>query len=467
MIQDSPKNRKMAKDQSFMLEQTRIAEILILVADFRVLAAVTLSVAIVLYLSFNSKHVYLVDFMCYKAPNTLRVPLSSLIEHLERWGKFDSKTIEFQTKISERSGIGNETYLPTGVHQFPCDLSLSSTLEEVEMVLFTIVQDLFTKHRIDPKSVDIIITNCSLVCPTPSLATMMINKFGFRSNIRSFNLSGMGCSAGLLSISLARDLLGAHNNSLALVLSMESMSSNMYHGQVKSMLLANCLFRMGGAAILLSNRKSDKQIAKYELQHLVRTHLGSKDNSYKCVVQEADDEGYTGVSLSRSIPQVAGEALKTNMTTLAALVLPYSELIQYGLSIMWEKVWPPAKKRDSCIPDFKKAFDHFCIHAGGRAVIGAIKEFLKLKDRDVEASKMTLYRFGNTSSSSTWYSLSYLEAKGRVRQGDRVWQLAFGSGFKCNSAVWKCISKIKPDNLNVWSDRIDQYPVEVPAVMDH
>ncbi|KAJ6883425.1 hypothetical protein NC652_030605 [Populus alba x Populus x berolinensis] len=185
---------------------------------------------------------------------------------------------------------------------------------------------------------------------------------------------------------------------------------------------------MGGAAILLSNRKSDRQIAKYELQHLVRTHLGSKDNSYKCVVQEADDEGYTGVSL---------------------------------------KVWPPAKKRGSYIPDFKKAFDHFCIHAGGRAVIGAIKEFLKLKVRDVEASKMTLYRFGNTSSSSTWYSLSYLEAKGRVRQGDRVWQLAFGSGFKCNSAVWKCISKIKPDNLNVWSDRIDQYPVEVPAVMDH
>jgi 3-ketoacyl-CoA synthase len=134
---------------------------------------------------------------------------------------------------------------------------------------------------------------------------------------------------------------------------------------------------------------------------------------------------------------------------------------------MWKKVWPPAKKRGSYIPDFKKAFDHFCIHAGGRAVIGAIKEFLKLKDRDVEASKMTLYRFGNTSSSSTWYSLSYLEAKGRVRQGDRVWQLAFGSGFKCNSAVWKCISKIKPDNLNVWSDRIDQYPVEVPAVMDH
>lgn len=63
--------------ESFMIEQTRIAEILILLADFKVLAAVTLMVAIALYLSLNSKRVYLVDFMCYKAPNTLRVPLSS------------------------------------------------------------------------------------------------------------------------------------------------------------------------------------------------------------------------------------------------------------------------------------------------------------------------------------------------------------------------------------------------------
>ncbi len=29
-----------------------------------------------------------------------------------------------------------------------------------------------------------------------------------------------------------------------------------------------------------------------------------------------------------------------------------------------------------------------------------------------------------------------------IRRGDRVWQLGFGSGFKCNSAVWKALRRI-------------------------
>ncbi|XP_050221222.1 3-ketoacyl-CoA synthase 7-like [Mercurialis annua] len=450
-----------------MFDQTNfVGTLSIPFPDLKLSLAIVL-VAIFIYITFNSKRVFLVDFVCHKAHDSYRVPISTFIEHEEILGKFSSQTLEFQTKVLERSGIGNETYFPNGLHLFPIDQSLNSTIEEVEMVLFTIVQTLFTKHGINPKNIDILITNCSVTCPTPSLASMIINKFGFRSNVKNFNLSGMGCSSGLLSISLAKELLKVHKNSLVLVLSTESMCSNMYHGKEKSMLLANCLFRMGGAAILLSNRSSDRHIAKYELKHLIRTHLGAKDSSYKCVVQQPDDEGFIGVSLSRQILQVAGEGLKVNMAALALLVLPYSELIKYGLSISWKKLWVPAKKRGPHIPNFKKAFDHFCVHAGGKTVVDAIKESLKLKDRDIEGSKMTLFRFGNTSSSSTWYTLAYLEAQGKVKRGEKVWQLALGSGFKCNSAVWKCINMMKADASNVWWDGIDQYPVQIPDVMDH
>lgn len=434
-----------------------------IIVDFKCLASTCLIICIV-YILCKSNRVYLIDFVCFHAPEIYRVPISSLLEHLD---SMNPQMTEFQRKVIERSGIGNESYLPAGTGKLPYTRSFNSTIEEVEMVLFSIAQQLFTTHKINPKSIDILIANCSLTSPCPSLAAMIINKFGLRSNIKSYNLSGMGCSAGILSISLAKDLLKVHKNSTALVLSTESTCSNIYEGNVKSMLIANCLFRMGGAGILLSNRKGDRRKAKYELQHVVRTNLGSRTGSYECVMQDMDDEGYVGVSLSKSILQVAGDALRMNLTILGVLVLPYPELARYGLAEIWKKIWVPAKSRGSYVPNFNKAFNHFCIHAGGRAVIETIRDKLRLTDRDVEPSKMTLYRFGNTSSSSTWYSLSYLEAKGRVKMGDKVWQLAFGSGFKCNSAVWRCISELKPDYSNAWSDRIDQYPVKVPDILDH
>ncbi|TKY72590.1 3-ketoacyl-CoA synthase 20 [Spatholobus suberectus] len=112
-------------------------------------------------------------------------------------------------------------------------------------------------------------------------------------------------------------------------------------------------------------------------------------------------------------------------------------------------------------PNFNHAFEHFCIHSGGRAIIQAVERNLRLRKQDAEPSTMTLYRFGNVSSSSIWYELSYIEAKGRMKRGDRVWQIAFGSGFKCNSAVWECVCDVKPGTATAWRDTIHSYPVDI------
>ncbi|XP_057250474.1 3-ketoacyl-CoA synthase 7-like [Beta vulgaris subsp. vulgaris] len=456
-------------DQDYSKYYTCIMEALNSLSYFQITISLLLIFAVI-YITRRQSHVYLVDFSCFQAPAFHRISVGAFIEHSAlREEQFNTTEVnEFEKKVIVRSGMGNETYCAEGSDFIPSDNSLKQAMIEVKLVLFTVVETLLKKHKINPKSIDILVTNCSINCPTPSLSSLVINKFGFRSNIRSFHLSGMGCSAGILAISLAKDLLKVHKNSLALVLSTETISSNVYLGKQKSMLLANCLFRIGGAGILLSNRKCDRKVAKYELQHIVRTHLGAKDDAYTCVFQKADEDGKVGVRLSRTVVHVAGEVLKTNLTTLGPLVLPYSEQIQFALHFVWTKFWPRTKKQAPYVPNFKKAFDHFCIHAGGKAVVDAIKERLSLSEWDVEASKMTLYRYGNTSSSSTWYSLCYLEAKGRVKKGDKVFQICFGSGFKCNSAVWKRISKVVSKEVcNAWSDRINRYPIDVPEIIEH
>lgn len=37
---------------------------------------------------------------------------------------------------------------------------------------------------VKPQDVDILITNCSIFCPTPSLGSMLINKFKFRKDVQ-------------------------------------------------------------------------------------------------------------------------------------------------------------------------------------------------------------------------------------------------------------------------------------------
>jgi 3-ketoacyl-CoA synthase len=156
--------------------------------------------------------------------------------------------------------------------------------------------------KLTPADVDILIVNCSLFNPTPSLSAMIVNAFKLRSTIRTYNLSGMGCSAGLIAIDLARDLLQVYRNSVCVVLSTENITQNWYQGNDKAMLVQNTLFRVGGAGIVLSNRWTDwwcvKKIimicskptscrrSKFELMHTVRTHHGADDAAYYAVYQK-------------------------------------------------------------------------------------------------------------------------------------------------------------------------------------
>ncbi|XP_038706227.1 3-ketoacyl-CoA synthase 6-like [Tripterygium wilfordii] len=415
------------------------------------------------YFMSKPRTIYLVDYACFKPPATCRVPFSTFMEHARIVLKDKPKSVEFQMRILERSGLGEETCLPPAIHYIPPMPTMASARGEAELVIFSAMDSLFQKTCLKPKDIDFLIVNCSLFSPTPSLSAMVINKYKLRSNTKSFNLSGMGCSAGLISIDLARDLLQVHPNSNAVVVSTEIITPNCYQGNERAMLLPNCLFRMGGAAILLSNRRCELRRAKYRLVHVVRTHKGTDDKAYRCVFQEEDREGKVGISLSKDLMVIAGEALKSNITTIGPLVLPASEQLLFLATLIGRKIFNPKWK--PYIPDFKQAFEHFCIHAGGRAVVDELQNNLQLSAEHVEASRMTLHRFGNTSSSSLWYELGYIEAQGRMRKGDRVWQIAFGSGFKCNSAVWKCNKSIKAPTDGPWADCIDRYPVHIPEVV--
>ncbi|XP_052181369.1 3-ketoacyl-CoA synthase 5-like [Diospyros lotus] len=401
--------------------------------------------------------IYLVDFSCLKPPYFCRVPFSTFIEHVRLFDFLDEDSSSFMSNILASSGQGERTSLPPALHYIPPVSHHHEAIKEAQMVLFPVFQDLLAKTKLSARDIDILILNCTGFCPVPSLSAMIVNEFSMRDDLKSFNISGMGCSASALAVHMAENLLKVHHNSYAVILSTEILSTGWYAGKERPMLVLNCLFRMGSAAILVTNKKEAKRSSKYKLLKTLRSQRAFDDKAYNSAFREEDSNGITGVALRKDLLQVAGEILRSNIAALGSSILPPSEIILHVVSMFWKRFIN--KNVQIYMPDFRSAVQHFCLPASGRQVIREIGKGLKLGEREMEATMATLHRFGNQSSSSLWYELAYMEAKERVKKGDRVWQLGMGSGPKCTSLVWECVRPISEEaHKGPWDGTINMYP---------
>ncbi|KAL6646186.1 hypothetical protein ACP70R_017794 [Stipagrostis hirtigluma subsp. patula] len=194
-----------------------------------VLAVLLPAVMAALYLVRHPPPVYLIDYACFKGVPSCRLPASTFVEHAHLLPFFDNRSVRFMTRMLERSGLGDETSLPPTLHYIPPYDSLDEARAEAELVIFSAIDDLFAKTDITPGIVDILVVNCSVFAPVPSLTDMIVNRYKLRCDIRSVNLSGMGCSAAPISIGLAAGLLQATpHNTHALVVSTETITPNFY-----------------------------------------------------------------------------------------------------------------------------------------------------------------------------------------------------------------------------------------------
>jgi hypothetical protein len=79
-------------------------------------------------------------------------------------------------------------------------------------------------------------------------------------------------------------------------------------------------------------------------------------------------------------------------------------------------------------------------------------QFRPMEEHDGEHNRVQFYEVDR------WvvrrYILSNIETKRGVKRGDRIWQIGFGSGFKCNSAVWCATRNINEQHV-AWLDGVE------------
>lgn len=223
-----------------------------------VLAMAAFSVSVVVWYWFSGPSAtYLVDYALFKPEDECKMTSERFLELALASGFFTEQSLEFQRKIMASSGLGSETYIPLSMSADPVDLTHQTCMNEAEAALYPPVAELLLKTGVKAHEIGVLVVNCSTFCPIPSLSAMVVNHFGLRENIETYNLGGMGCSAGVIAISLAQDLLKVHKDTYAIVLSTEMISGQqLYRGNDRSMMVGNCIFRWGASAVLLSNKRS-------------------------------------------------------------------------------------------------------------------------------------------------------------------------------------------------------------------
>jgi 3-ketoacyl-CoA synthase len=393
--------------------------------------------------------------------------------------KQSEDAVEFTHKMVHRSGMSlGKQHVAPGLATDPPDLTIASARYEAEYIMFGCVEKLLAKNNVAPDEIDILVVNCSLFNPTPSLCAMIINKFKFREDIITYNLSGMGCSASPLAVQCASHNLKLHpkKHPLAIVMSLEILTSHFYQGTQREFLMSNALFRMNGAAILLSRDNTavyKRPAPKWRIDHLERVHLGASDKAFQAIHLDNDDDNHLGVRISKDLMSEAARGLTLNLSLLGPKILPYSELIKTGIRMAWKYLMTsdsshsasgtpkplsqgPLKKNeilaeqealekkkrdDMIVPNFKTCVDYWLIHAGGKAIISGIKDSLSLTEEDCRASRNVLYKYGNTSSSSIWYEIDEVENTYTVTNGQHALAIAVGSGIKVQTMYLTAVNR--------------------------
>nr|GEU39053.1 3-ketoacyl-CoA synthase 19-like [Tanacetum cinerariifolium] len=196
---------------------------------------------------------YMIDYECYKGNKAMKLNTEECAKIVSRNKNLRIEDYKFLLQTMINSGLGEETYGPkniiSGEEEHP---KYVDSLSEMEEVFFDTLDGIFARSNISPSDVDILVVNVSLLSPVPSLTSRIINHYKMREDVKAFNLSGMGCSASLVAIDVVQHLFKTQRNKLAIVVSSESMAANWYCGRERSMMLSNCLFRVGGCSMLLT-----------------------------------------------------------------------------------------------------------------------------------------------------------------------------------------------------------------------
>lgn len=331
-----------------------------------------------------------------------------------------AKLLRYLDFITTRSGISTRytvlaDYLqvdPADFEFFPRDWSLEplpSTARRMKVykaegpvLARRAAEDAFRQSALRPAEVThLIVTTCTGFF-APGIDVALVDALSMSPKVARTVIGFMGCQAGMSGLRTADQIIGADPDAVVLQVSVELCTLHLQADPTPEVLVANCLFGDGAAAVLYGSARREGALAR-TVSHL--SHIEPRGRAE--MTWDIGDHGFS-MFLDSRVPHSLSPATKDAVSALCA-----------GAGIGSDSV------------------ARFAVHPGGPRILDAVQRALHLSPTGLDSAREVLRDFGNMSSASIFFVLARELAR-RAEPGPLV-ALAFGPGLSIEAALLEAL----------------------------
>lgn len=255
------------------------------------------------------------------------------------------------------------------------------------------VEKCLERAGVKAQEIDLIISVSCTGFMIPAIDAHLINRLGFRSDVRRMPFTELGCAAGAMALGRASDFLQAYPGGKVLVLAVELPSLTFQRKDIsQANLISSILFGDGAAAVVISGNAGQGP-------RILTSETYTFPDSLDAMGFDLRDSGFH-ILLSKDVPEMIGAKIRSLVDCF---------FMRHGVTQEDIKGW--------------------IMHPGGARLLSNLEENLGLSKADTQPSWDILANVGNLSSATILFILQEWLEKRPLRTNDLALAAAFGPGF--------------------------------------